>query len=31
VLATHGSFVFVAIDPSGRPAPIMDEDGPSNA
>ena len=26
VLATHGSFVFVAIDESGRPVPVRDED-----
>jgi acyl-CoA hydrolase len=31
VLATHGSFVFVAIDAHGRPVPIVDEDGPSDA
>jgi acyl-CoA hydrolase len=25
VLATHGSFVFVAIDDRGRPIPVRDE------
>jgi acyl-CoA hydrolase len=29
VLATHGSFVFVAIDRHGKPVPIVDGDGPA--
>jgi acyl-CoA hydrolase len=31
VLATHGSFVFVAIDRNGKPVPIVDGDGPDSA
>ena len=29
VLATQGSFLFVAIDERGRPIPVRDEDGQS--